>query len=160
LKQINATWEKSRTTSSPKYDLKQRKREKEVHSFNPTKCDLNYVKAWIIYEDEIADSKEQYDCIRMIIGALQMTQRLVRCHLFQKKTNEIIEIFFEFSLPEQQYADLIKKTAQYSAKLLRKPDQSNAIAMCSHLFWVKPNNTVQFFLEFLLSLLCWSYFGS
>jgi vacuolar protein sorting-associated protein 35 len=74
-----------------------------------------FSKAWIIYEDEIADSKEQYDCVRVIIGALQVTK----------------------SLSEAQYSDLTKKTAQYAAKLLRKPDQSNAVAMCSHLFWNK-----------------------
>ena len=31
----------------------------------------------------------------------------------------------------------IWKRLQYSAKLLRKPDQCRAVYACSHLFWVE-----------------------
>lgn len=33
------------------------------------------------------------------------------------------------------YDALATKTAQYAAKLLKKPDQCRMVTLCSHLFW-------------------------
>jgi len=42
---------------------------------------------------------------------------------------------------EENYDILITKSALYSSKLLKKPDQCRAIYMCSHLFWRVQNNS-------------------
>lgn len=39
------------------------------------------------------------------------------------------------SFPTEDYEALITKVAQYSNKLLKKPDQCKMITLCSHLFW-------------------------
>lgn len=77
-------------------------------------------QAFLIYEDEISDSKSQMDLLSMFVGVLGTL------------TN----------LSEENYDTLITKTTQYAAKLLKKPDQCRAICKCSHLFW---NSKRQFF---------------
>jgi len=72
-----------------------------------------FTQAFILYEDEISDSKMQMDLIGVFVGVLgSMT-----------------------NLTEENYDPLITKTTQYAAKLLKKPDQCRAIYRCSHLFW-------------------------
>jgi len=70
-------------------------------------------QAFIIYEEDISESKAQFNAISLFIGALQT----LTC----------------FS--SENYDTLVTKTAQQSAKLLKKPDQTRAVANCSHLFW-------------------------
>uniref|UniRef100_A0A7S2LDA2 Uncharacterized protein n=1 Tax=Leptocylindrus danicus TaxID=163516 RepID=A0A7S2LDA2_9STRA len=82
-------------------------------------CDFNgmayefIAQAFILYEDEISDSKIQYRSIVSMVGTL------LSCRSFAK----------------EDYESLITKTTQYGAKLLRKPDQCKMIIMCSHLFY-------------------------
>lgn len=71
-------------------------------------------QAFTIYEDDISESRAQYNSIFLILGTL----RTLTC------------------FTEENYDILVTKTAQHSAKLLKKPDQSRAVAACSHLFWV------------------------
>jgi len=71
-------------------------------------------QAFTIYEEEISESRQQFVTLNLFICTLQT----LSC----------------FS--EDNYDTLVTKTAQHSAKLLKKPDQSKAVSLCSHLFWV------------------------
>lgn len=83
-------------------------------------CDLEpvayefFTQAFIIYEEDIADSKAQVTAIHLIIGTLQ------RMNVFGIENRDT----------------LTHKATGYSAKLLKKPDQCRAVYACSHLFWV------------------------
>ncbi|XP_047310454.1 vacuolar protein sorting-associated protein 35A-like [Impatiens glandulifera] len=83
-------------------------------------CDLEpvayefFTQAYILYEEEISDSRAQVTALHLIIGTLQ------RMHVFGVENRDT----------------LTHKATGYSAKLLKKPDQCRAIYACSHLFWV------------------------
>ncbi|XP_021668081.2 vacuolar protein sorting-associated protein 35B isoform X3 [Hevea brasiliensis] len=83
-------------------------------------CDLEpiayefFTQAFVLYEEEIADSKAQVTAIHLIIGTLQ------RMNVFGVENRDT----------------LTHKATGYSAKLLKKPDQCRAVYACSHLFWV------------------------
>lgn len=68
--------------------------------------------AFLLYESEISDSKSQVRCLTAIIGSL------LNCKHFS----------------DEDYEALITKAAQYANKLLKKPDQSRMVTLCSHLF--------------------------
>ena len=72
-----------------------------------------FVQAFTIYEESISESRAQFQAITCIIGALQQTR------VFSAET----------------YDTLITKAALHSAKLLKKPDQSRAVTMSSHLWY-------------------------
>jgi vacuolar protein sorting-associated protein 35 len=71
-------------------------------------------QAFLLYEDELTDSKTQIRALASMVGTLIQTRR------------------FE----ESDYDALATKTTQYAAKLLKKPDQCRMVAMASHLFYV------------------------
>jgi len=71
-------------------------------------------QAFLVYEDEISESNAQIRAITSIVGSL------LSCKTFEKT----------------DYEALITKTAQYSAKLLKKPDQCRMVCLCSRLFYV------------------------
>lgn len=71
-------------------------------------------QAFLVYEDEISDSNVQVRAITSIVGSL------LACETFEKT----------------DYEALITKTAQYAAKLLKKPDQCRMVCLCSRLFYV------------------------
>jgi len=75
-------------------------------------------QAFTIYEEEISESKAQFNAIVLIIGTLQT----LTC------------------FTDENYDTLVTKVAQYSAKLLKKPDQGRAVATVSHLFWITGPN--------------------
>eukprot|EP00284_Hemiselmis_tepida_P012106 CAMPEP_0174915116 /NCGR_PEP_ID=MMETSP1355-20121228/211_1 /TAXON_ID=464990 /ORGANISM="Hemiselmis tepida, Strain CCMP443" /LENGTH=784 /DNA_ID=CAMNT_0016159931 /DNA_START=89 /DNA_END=2443 /DNA_ORIENTATION=- len=70
-------------------------------------------QAFILYEDEVSDSKVQMELIPIFIGTL--------CNLTH--------------LDIEDYDTLITNTTKHAARLLKKPDQCRAIYQCSHLFW-------------------------
>ncbi|KAL9241413.1 hypothetical protein vseg_015529 [Gypsophila vaccaria] len=78
----------------------------------PVACEF-FTQAYIIYEEEISDSREQVNALYLIIGTLQ------RMHIFGVENRDT----------------LTHKATGYSAKLLKKPDQCRAVYACSHLFW-------------------------
>ncbi|KAJ3705531.1 hypothetical protein LUZ61_009236 [Rhynchospora tenuis] len=90
-------------------------------------CDLEpvayefFTQAFILYEEEIADSKAQVTAIHLIIGTLQ------RMNIFGVENRDT----------------LTHKATGYSAKLLKKPDQCRAVYACSHLFWVEDQDGVK-----------------
>jgi len=71
------------------------------------------LQAFTLYEDEISDSRAQLAAISLIIG-----------------TFERMEIF-----SEENHEPLRTKCALAASKLMKKPDQCRAVALCSHLFW-------------------------
>jgi len=70
-------------------------------------------QAFLVYEDQISDSKAQLVAIGLIVA-----------HLHHMK-----------SFGTENYDTLTTKASQHSAKLLRKPDQCRAVYECAHLFW-------------------------
>lgn len=80
-------------------------------------CSIAYdflTQAFLVYEDEISESTAQIRAITSIVGSL------LACNTFDKT----------------DYEALITKTAQYAAKLLKKPDQCRMVCLCSRLFYV------------------------
>mmetsp|Transcript_876 Transcript_876/g.1135 ORF Transcript_876/g.1135 Transcript_876/m.1135 type:complete len:1082 (+) Transcript_876:73-3318(+) len=69
--------------------------------------------AFTIYENDITDSKAQIRAITAMIGTLLASR----------------------NYEKHDYESLITKTAQYGAKLLKKPDQCKMVTLCSHLFF-------------------------
>lgn len=90
-------------------------------------CDLEpvaydfFTKAFVLYEEEIVDSKAQVTAIHLIIGTLQRTS------VFGVENRDT----------------LTHKATGYSAKLLKKPDQCRAVYACSHLFWVDDQDGIK-----------------
>uniref|UniRef100_A0A6N2KC61 Vacuolar protein sorting-associated protein 35 n=2 Tax=Salix TaxID=40685 RepID=A0A6N2KC61_SALVM len=90
-------------------------------------CDLEsvayefFTRAFILYEEEVADSKTQVTALHLIIGALQ------RMHVFGVENRDT----------------LTHKATGHSAKLLKKPDQCRAVYACSHLFWVDDQDGIK-----------------
>ncbi|MCO5594828.1 hypothetical protein L7F22_048862 [Adiantum nelumboides] len=80
-----------------------------------------FTQAFVLYEEEIADSKAQVTAIHLIIGTLQ------RMHVFGVENRDT----------------LTHKATGYSAKLLKKPDQCRAVYACSHLFWVEDEGGIR-----------------
>ncbi|KAL9655021.1 hypothetical protein ABK040_008805 [Willaertia magna] len=74
-------------------------------------------QAFMLYEEE--DSKIQLDFLILIINTMRQLK----------------------NIGEENYDTLSTKTCQYSAKLLRKPDQCKAACMCSNLFWPMPEDS-------------------
>lgn len=77
-------------------------------------------QAFLVYEDEITESSAQVRAITSIVGTL------LSCRTFEKT----------------DYEALITKTAQYSAKLLKKPDQCRMVCLCSRLFYAGGKDAV------------------
>lgn len=90
-------------------------------------CDLEpvayefFTEAFVLYEEEVADSKAQVTAIHLIIGTLQ------RMNVFGVENRDT----------------LTHKATGYSAKLLKKPDQCRAVYACSHLFWVDDQDGIK-----------------
>jgi len=70
-------------------------------------------QAFILFEDELSDSKAQTAAIAIAVGTLHATSGFSR----------------------DNYETLATKASQYSARLLKKPDQCRALARASHLYW-------------------------
>mmetsp|Transcript_118293 Transcript_118293/g.341957 ORF Transcript_118293/g.341957 Transcript_118293/m.341957 type:complete len:1440 (+) Transcript_118293:219-4538(+) len=70
-------------------------------------------QSFSLYEAHSGDSRLQYRCIISMIRTLLASR----------------------SLSKEDYEGLIMKTAQYSAKMLKKPEQCVMVAQCAHLFY-------------------------
>ncbi|KAG6596253.1 Vacuolar protein sorting-associated protein 35A, partial [Cucurbita argyrosperma subsp. sororia] len=80
-----------------------------------------FTQAYILYEEEISDSKAQVTALHLIIGTLQ------KMHVFGVENRET----------------LTHKATGYSAKLLKKADQCRAVYACSHLFWLDDHENMK-----------------
>jgi vacuolar protein sorting-associated protein 35 len=70
-------------------------------------------QAYSLYEEAPTESKAQHRCISSMVGTLLALR----------------------SLSKEDYESLITKTAQFSAKVMKKPDQCQLVALCAHLFY-------------------------
>ena len=75
-----------------------------------------FAQAFTIYEENISDSKAQFQAVCVIASALHQTR----------------------NFGKENYDTLITKCAQHGSKLLRKPDQCRAVYLASHLWWATP----------------------
>jgi len=73
-------------------------------------------KNFEVYEEEISDSRAQLAAVTLAAATLQHMR----------------------GFDEDTYETLATKTTQYSAKLLKKPDQCRAVCRAAHMFWSKP----------------------
>ncbi|KAJ9172642.1 hypothetical protein P3X46_015856 [Hevea brasiliensis] len=80
-----------------------------------------FTQAYILYEEEVSDSKAQVTALHLMIGTLQ---RMVVFGVENRDT-------------------LTHKATGYSAKLLKKPDQCRAVYGCAHLFWVDDQDNMK-----------------
>lgn len=67
----------------------------------------------LLHEEDITDSKSQERSVVKIIGALIALK----------------------TLNDDEYERLITKATQFSAKLVRKPEQCRMVTLCAHLFY-------------------------
>eukprot|EP01134_Creolimax_fragrantissima_P006956 CFRG6956T1 len=72
-----------------------------------------FTKALLVYEEDINESRAQFNAILLMTGSLEQSS----------------------CFAEENYDTLSTKCALHSSKLLKKPDQSRAVIACSHLFW-------------------------
>lgn len=70
-------------------------------------------QAFSLYEEQISEERAQFRCINAMCGTLLASR----------------------SISKEDYENLITKTAQFSAKVLKKPDQCQLVALCAHLFY-------------------------
>lgn len=70
-------------------------------------------QAFLLYEEDISDSKQQISALTMLIGTLEN----MTC------------------FTEENYSPLLSKCTLQSTKLVKKPDQCRCAALCAHLFW-------------------------
>lgn len=70
-------------------------------------------QAFVVYEEEVADSKELVSALSVIVGTVQVLR----------------------NLSEENYEAISTQATQQAARLLKKPDKANAINKCTHMFW-------------------------
>ncbi|XXQ36804.1 Vacuolar protein sorting-associated protein 35 [Plasmodiophora brassicae] len=70
-------------------------------------------QAFMTYEEEIANSKEQHAAVQLFAGTIQ--------HLS--------------ALSEESYDTLSSKVTQHAARLLKKRDQVRGLCLCAHMLW-------------------------
>lgn len=75
-------------------------------------------QALTVYEDEISDSKAQFQAVTLVTATLAQLR----------------------SLGDENYDTLITKATQHSAKLLKKEHACQAVFNCAHLFWAGPDS--------------------
>lgn len=102
--------------------------------------------AYIIFQQ---DSKAQITAIHLIIGTLQRMQvfgsdnRDTLTHKATGVSDSYIHIYSSVDRDDKNLLTNVFFGLQYSAKLLKKPDQCRAVYACSHLFWVESEGGVQ-----------------
>jgi vacuolar protein sorting-associated protein 35 len=85
------------------------------------RCDFEAIayefitQAFIVYEDQITNSREQWKALELMVSSVRATTHLSSAN----------------------YEVLATKTTQYAAKLLKKTDQAAMVLNCAHLFWVR-----------------------
>lgn len=72
-----------------------------------------YVQAFTVYEESISESRAQLQAVALIVGTLQGAK-----------------VF-----GSDNFDTLITKAALHGAKLLKKPHQSTAVSLASHMWW-------------------------
>jgi vacuolar protein sorting-associated protein 35 len=70
-------------------------------------------QALSLYEESVTESKAQQRCIRLMVGSLLLSK----------------------GLNKEEYEGLITKTAVFSAKVVKKPEQCQLVGLCAYLFY-------------------------
>lgn len=70
-------------------------------------------QAFSLYEETITESKAQQRCVKLMVGSLLSSK----------------------SLSREDYEGLITKAAVFSAKVVKKPEQCQLVALCAYLFY-------------------------
>ena len=83
-----------------------------LDTYGPMPYEL-ITQAFVLFEQGLSDAKVQHRALVCIMGTL------LECR----------------SLSDEDYQNLVTKTAQLSAKLMRKSDQCLLVAQCAHLFY-------------------------
>ena len=80
------------------------------------------VQAFSIYEDDISDQKKQMSALTAMVGTL------LSCKTFDEKS----------------VVTFVTKTAQCSARLMKKMDQCKMVSLCSYLFYTGDDNVSEY----------------
>ncbi|KAJ3057846.1 Vacuolar protein sorting-associated protein 35, partial [Quaeritorhiza haematococci] len=78
-----------------------------------------FVQALTIYEESISESRAQISAITLVIGTL----------------------YGATVFGYENYETLITKCAVHCSRLLKRVDQCRGVTMCSHLFWVRDDES-------------------
>ncbi len=70
-------------------------------------------QAFTLYEEKIEDGKSQFRCVNSLASTLLSSK----------------------SLSSEEYEALVTKTAQFAARILKKPEQCQLVSLCAHLFY-------------------------
>lgn len=76
-------------------------------------CTEFFTQALINYEEEVSETHKQFSCLSSFVGTLYATT----------------------CLAEENFDMVSQKITQHAARLLRKPAQCRAVALCANLFW-------------------------
>jgi len=76
------------------------------------------IQAFNVYSNDITESKAQMNAMTQMVGTL------LSCRSFSPA----------------EFGALVTKAAQYSARMLKKPDQCTMVTLCSHLFYTGDDN--------------------
>ena len=76
------------------------------------------IQAFNVYANDITESKAQMNAMTQMVGTL------LSCKSFSPA----------------EFGALVTKAAQYSARMLKKPDQCTMVTLCSHLFYTGDDN--------------------
>ena len=82
-----------------------------------------FAQAFTVYEESISDSRQQFQAVCVIAGALS----LCGSRATAEKEGR--------GFGRENYDTLITKVALHGSKLLKKPDQCRAVYLASHLWW-------------------------
>jgi vacuolar protein sorting-associated protein 35 len=70
-------------------------------------------QAFVVYEEELADSKDLTAAINLIVGTIQRLR----------------------NLSTENYESISSNASQHSGKLLKKPEKTRAVYNCAYMFW-------------------------
>ncbi|RKP03718.1 hypothetical protein CXG81DRAFT_23691 [Caulochytrium protostelioides] len=102
------------------------------------------VEAYVLYEERIgSDSRTQVSALQLIVGTLIGVSGMQRCEVLgadgasAAAVRAMAEKSWSVLGPENRET-LVAKAALHATRLLKRADQSRAIALVSHLFWETP----------------------
>lgn len=85
-----------------------------IHSDKSGSITYEFVsKAFSIYEEDISESREQVQCLTLLIATIQQIHHL----------------------PEESHEPLRNQCALYASKLIKRPDQARMICLVARLYW-------------------------
>jgi vacuolar protein sorting-associated protein 35 len=99
----------------------------DKYNFEPITYEF-LTQAFVVYEEEMADSKDLSSAVAVIVGTISKLKHL----------------------SEENYDAISTQATQHSARLLKKPDKTRAVFNCAHMFWTGTNEAVSIALTLVL----------